>query len=149
MRACKSMGVGMVGGNEVSSDEGEGGTRNLLLVLELDADADPDESDRLGRGLRTDLAQLDVEAVKPAAVTEVPDGAKGAAVDWGTLLVTFSVGGGVFTSMIAVARDWLARHSSAQRIKLTIDNDTIELDRASTQEREQLISTWVRRHSGR
>jgi hypothetical protein len=133
----------------VSSGEAEGGTRNLLLVLELDADADPDESERLGRQLRTDLAQLDVEAVKPATVTEVPDGAKGNPVDWGTLLVTFSVGGGVFTSMIAVARDWLTRHSRAERIKMTIDNDTIELDRASTQEREQLISTWVRRHSGR
>jgi hypothetical protein len=120
-----------------------------LLALELDEDADPDESERLGRQLRADLARLDVEAVKPASATEVPDGAKGTAVDWGTLLVTFSVGGGVFTSMIAVARDWLARHSRAQRIKITIDHDTIELDRASTQEREQLISTWVRRHSGR
>jgi hypothetical protein len=132
----------------VSGDETDG-TRNLLLVLELDADADPDESERLGRQLRTDLARLDVEAVKPATTTEVPVGAKGTAVDWGTLLVTFSVGGGVFTSMIAVAREWLAQHSRAQRIKITMDNDTIELDRASTQEREQLISTWVRRHSGR
>ena len=55
---------------------------------------------------------------------------------------------GVFTSVIAVVQDWLARHSAAQSIKMTIDDDTIELGRASVQEREELISAWVRRHSG-
>jgi hypothetical protein len=124
-----------------------GDQRNLLLVLELEPEADSDEAERLGRQLRADLTELDVEAVKPATTADVPQGAKGGAVDWGSLLVTFSVAGGVFTSVIAVARDWLARHSAAQRISITIDNDTIVLDRASTQEREQLISTWVRRHS--
>jgi hypothetical protein len=129
-------------GASVMSDQ-----RNLLLALELDPEADPEEAERLGQQLRADLAQLDVEAVRPAASTDVPQGAKGGAVDWGSLLVTFSDAGGVFTTVILLARDWLARHSAAQRIKVTIDNDTIVLDRASAQEREELISTWVRRHS--
>lgn len=77
----------------------------------------------------------------------MPEGAKGGAVDWGSLLVTLSAAGGVFTLVIALTRDWLARHGGAQRIKLTIDNDTIVLDRATTEEREQLIGTWVQRHS--
>src|SRR5215469_12961993 len=121
--------------------------RDLLLVLELEPEADADEAERLGRQLRTELTQLDVEAVKPAPITDVPEGAKGGAVDWGSLLVTFSAAGGVFTSVIAMAQDWLDRHSAAQRVKITIDNDTIVLDRASAQEREQLIGTWVRRHA--
>jgi hypothetical protein len=121
--------------------------RNLLLVLELEPEADSGEAEGLGRQLRAELTQLDVEAVKPAAVTDVPEGAKGGAVDWGSLLVTLSAAGGVFTSVIAMAQGWLTRHSAAQRIKITIDNDTIVLDRASGQEREQLISTWVQRHS--
>ena len=75
-------------------------------------------------------------------------GPQGAGVDWGSLLVTLDAAGGVVTSVIAVAQDWLARHSAAQSIKMTIDADTIELGRASVQEREELISTWVRRHSG-
>ncbi len=79
---------------------------------------------------------------------DVAQGAKGAGVDWGSLLVTLSAAGGVVTSVIAVVQDWLARHSAAQTIKITIDDDTIELGRASVQEREELISTWVRRHSG-
>jgi hypothetical protein len=79
---------------------------------------------------------------------EVAQGAKGAGVNWGSLLVTLNAAGGVFTSVITVVQDWLARHSAAQSIKITIDHDTIELGRASGQEREELISTWVRRHSG-
>jgi hypothetical protein len=122
--------------------------RSLLLVLELEPEADPDEAEQLGRQLCADLTQLDVDAVKPAAITDIPEGAKGAAVDWGSLLLTLSATGGVFTSVITVARDWLLRHNAAQRIKITIDNDTIELDRSSAPEREQLISTWLHRHSG-
>jgi Effector Associated Constant Component 1 len=124
------------------------GQRTLLLMLELDPEAEPDEAERLGRQLRVELTQLDVEAVDPATPPEEPEGAKGVAVDWGALLVTFSAAGGVFTSLIAVARDWLTQHRSAQRITMTIDNDSIILDRASVQERQELISAWVRRHSG-
>jgi hypothetical protein len=138
-------------GYEMTCGEGaNGGQRNLLFELKLDPEADAAEAERLGRQLRNDLTQLDVDAVKPATTVDVPEGAKrakGAAVDWGSLLVTFSAAGGVFTSLIVVAQDWLARHSSAQSISLTIDNDTIVLDRASAGEREQLISTWVHRHS--
>ena len=105
------------------------------------------EAERLGRQLRAELTQLDVEAVRPATITDMPEGAKGGAVDWGSLLVTLSAAGGGVTSVIAMAQQWLAQHSAAQRIKITIDNDTIVLDRASAQEREQLISTWVQRHS--
>ena len=134
--------VGGCWGASLMSDQ-----KSLLLVLELEPEVDPDEAERLGRQLRADLTQLDVEAVKPATTVDVPEGAKGGAVDWGCLLVTLSAAGGVFTSVIAVAREWLARHNAAQRIKITIDNDTIVLDRPSTPEREQLISTWLHRHS--
>lgn len=129
-------------GASVMSDE-----RNMLLMVQLEAEADSDEAERLGRQLRADLIQLDVEAVRPATIADMPEGAKGGAVDWGSLLVTFSAAGGVFTSVITMTQDWLDRHSAAQHIKITIDNDTIVLDRASAQERAQLLGTWVRRHS--
>jgi Effector Associated Constant Component 1 len=122
--------------------------RNLLIELRLVPDADSGEAERFGRQLRAELAQLDVEAVSPMVSADVAQGAKGAGVDWGSLLVTLSGVGGVVTSVIAVVQDWLGRHSAAQSIKVTIDGDTIDLGRASAQEREELISAWVRRHSG-
>jgi len=128
-------------------DGTDGDPRNLLIELRLDPDADSGEAERFGRQLRAELAQLDVEAVSPMESADVPQGAKGAGVDWGSLLVTLSNAAGVVTSVIAVVQDWLARHSAAQSIKVTIDDDTIELGRASAQDREELISAWLRKHS--
>lgn len=118
-----------------------------MLALGLDSDTDPEEAERLGQQLRMEVLRLDVENVKPALPDVAPEGAKGPGLDWGTLLVTFGAAGGVFTSVVAVARDWLSRHVSAQRISLTIDDDTIVLGRASSEERAKLIDVWVQRHS--
>ena len=129
-------------------DGTDGDPRNLLIELLLYPDAYSEEAERFGRQLRAELAQLDVDAVSPIVSADVAQGAKGAGIDWGSLLVTLNAAGEVFTSVIAVVQDWLARHSAAQSIRITIDNDSIELGRASVQEREELISTWVRRQSG-
>jgi hypothetical protein len=126
----------------------DGNQRALILVLDLDPEADAEEAERLGQQLRREIAQLDVEDVGPAFPGAAPEGAKGGAVDWGTLLVTFGAAGGVFTAVIALAQDWLSQHVSAQKIKMTIDGDTIILGRTSSREREQLIDAWLRRHSG-
>jgi membrane-associated two-gene conflict system component 1 (EACC1) len=138
-----------IGGCEMSRGDGtDGDPRNLLIELRLVPDADSEEAERFGRQLRAELAQLDVEAVSPMASADVAQGAKGAGIDWSSLLVTLNAAAGVITSVIAVVQDWLARHNAAQSIKVTIDGDTIELGRASVQEREELISAWVHRHSG-
>jgi len=129
-------------------DGTDGDPRNLLIEFLLVSDADSGEAERFGRQLRAELAQLDVDAVSLMASADVAQGAKGAGIVWGSLLVTLGATGQVFASVIAVVQDWLARHSAAQSIRITIENDTIELGRASVQEREELISTWVRRHSG-
>ena len=132
----------------MSVDEADDGSRELLVEVQLASDADPGDTERLGRQLRGELLRLAVETIRPVTSATAPPGAKGGAVDWGSLLVTLSGAGGVFTSVIALARGWLTRHSAAQSIKLTIDKDTIELGRASAQEREELIAAWIHRHTG-
>lgn len=122
--------------------------RALLLALNLDPEADSEEAERLGQQLRREIAELDVDGVAPAFAGSPPEGAKGGSVDWVTLLVTFGASGGVFTAVIALARDWFSRHIAAQKIQITMDGDTIILDRSSSREREQLIDAWLRRHSG-
>lgn len=130
------------------SDEVGCALRRLVIELRLDADADAELTEKVGRQLRAELNQLDVEAVNPMTSVEVLPGAKGGAVDWTSLLVTFGAAGGVFTSVIAAVQGWFTRHSAAQSIKITIDGDSIILGRASTQERDELIGTWVHQHSG-
>jgi hypothetical protein len=48
----------------------------------------------------------------------------------GALLITLTAAGGVVTTVIETAWDWLARHATTRRISVTIDGDTIVLERA-------------------
>lgn len=122
------------------------GLQAVLLVLEPGPDVDPDEAERSARQLHSELEELNVESVARVASDDAPEGAKGDPVSLGTLLITLSATGGVFTTLIWAARDWLARNAAARRISVTIDGDTIALERASAQERSALIDAYIRRH---
>lgn len=129
-------------------DCGSGGVlRDLVLVVEPEPEVDPNEADRLVRQLRAEIKDLDVESVTPVSSEEAPWGAKGAdPLIVSALLVSLSASGGVFPVLIETARDWLARHATARRISVTIDDDTIVLEKPSAQERRALINAYMRRH---
>ena len=135
----------------MSSSEGDadaGGIVNVLLVLEPDPELDPEACERLTRWLRSELAELDVESVGLAAGGTVPDGAKGTdPVTVGAVIVALSASGGVFTGLIETLRDWLGRHYGRHRISVTIDGDTIELERATAGQQRDLVDAYLRRHS--
>ncbi|MEU6381703.1 hypothetical protein [Streptomyces sp. NPDC046909] len=121
----------------------------VLLSIAFDPELDSEPAERLVRQLRAEISELDVESVGPTLAGTAPDGAKGTdAVALGAVVVALSASGGVFTSLIETLREWLSRHSARHRISLTIDGDTIELDRASAAERRELIDAYVRRHTG-
>lgn len=122
------------------------GERELLIELELEPDADMEEIQHAGQQLCALLLKLDIEAVQPVSVAPEPNGAKGAAVDWSQLVLTLSAAGGVVTSLITLARQWLSQHAAAQRLKITIGKSALELERTTSEERERLISAWIRLH---
>lgn len=122
---------------------------NVLLVLALDPELDPEVGERLTRSLRAEIAELDVESVRPGPSTTAPDGAKGTdPLTLGAVIVALSASGGAFTALVDTLRDWLGRHSTRHRVSLTIDGDTIELERASAAERRDLVDAYIRRHTG-
>lgn len=121
----------------------------VLLVIAPDPELDPEAGERVTRRLRTEIADLDVESVRSGPSAPAPDAAKGTdAVALGAVVVALSASGGVFTALIETVRDWLARSSTRHRVSLTIDGDTIELERASDTERRDLIDAYIRRHTG-
>lgn len=121
--------------------------RDLILVVESEPDVDPDEVDRSARQLRAELNDLDVESVAPASSDKAPPGTKGVdPASLTALLITLSATGGVFTVLLETARDWLARHASARRVSVTIDGDTLVLEKASPQEQRTLIEAHMRHH---
>jgi hypothetical protein len=121
----------------------------LLLVLEPEQDADAEEVERLGRQLRSELQDLNVNYVIPVAREDPPSGAKGGeAVSLMEWLITLSGTGGVLATVVATIKDWLGRRTGAQKIKLTIDGDSLELDAATPADRSELVEAFVRRHQG-
>lgn len=117
------------------------------MVVESELDVDPDAVDRSVRQLRAEIKDLDVESVTPVTWEIAPLGAKGVdPVSAGALLITLSASGGVFRVLIEIVRDWLARHVTARQISVTINGDTIVLERGSEQERSALIEAYIRRH---
>jgi hypothetical protein len=104
-------------------------------------------AERLLRQLRSELRELDVESVTTEPGGPAPDDAKGDALTAGALIVALSASGGVFVSLITTLQDWLGRHSGRHRISVTIDGDTIELERARPEQQRALVEAFVLRHS--
>jgi hypothetical protein len=124
--------------------------RDLVLVVESEPYVEPDEGDRSLRQLCAELKELDVEFVTPVTSDNGPLGAKGVdSFSLGALFITLSATGGIFTVLIEAARDWLDRHAAARRISVTIDGDTIVLEKGSSQERSALIDAYIRRHEAK
>ena len=142
---------GDIRGEATMSDHPESaqsGVLSALLVVAPDPEVDPETSERLARQLRSEIAELDVESVHPALLSAAPEGAKAAdPVTLGSLVVALSASGGVFTTLVETLRDWLGRQSGRHRISLTIEGDTIELERASAGERRELVDAYIRRHT--
>lgn len=121
--------------------------RQLTVVVEAEADADPEELDQLVRRLHTELRNTEVEDIEPISTEQVPPGAKGVdPASIGALLVTLSAAGGVFSLLIQTARDWLGRQAAADKISVTIDGDTLVLEKSSAAERTALVEAYIRRH---
>jgi hypothetical protein len=121
----------------------------IQLLVRPDPEMDPEAAERAARQLRSEVAGLDVDSVGFAEAGPAPAGSKGAdPVTIGAIVVALSASGGVFTMLIETVRDWLGRQSARHRIAMTIDGDTIELERASLEQRQALIDAYVRRHSG-
>jgi hypothetical protein len=119
----------------------------VTVVLEPEPGTDPEDVEHLGRQLRNELRELDVDDVSAVEGAPPPDGSKSGVVGSLTeLLVTMSGGGGVVVTVIATIRDWLSRRGAGHKVTVTIDGDTLELSSATPAERAELVETFVRRH---
>lgn len=120
------------------------------LELLPDPDSDAQEQERLFRRLRSELSELDVDLVPAPALgsPHAPPGSKGAdPVTIGAIIVAVSASGGVFTALIETVKDWLGRHAARHKVTMTIDGDSIQLTRASVEDRRLLVEAFVRRHT--
>lgn len=121
---------------------------SVRLSVLPDSENGDEERERLARRLRTELDELEVDSVGWAAEGALPAGAKGAdPATLGAIMVSLSASGGVFAIVMEAVRDWLGRQTGQHRVSVTIDGDTIELERATADQQRELVEGFVRRHS--
>ena len=104
--------------------------------------ADDEETADLVRRLRSELLDLDVDAVEPVD-TDVPDGAKSGAGIGATLAVR--LGATALKTLFGKLRDWVAR--TGRSVEVTIDGDTVKVTNPTAEQQEQLVNAWISRHA--
>jgi hypothetical protein len=125
-----------------------GASINVALLLEGDPGLDSEDREQLTQRLRRELLELDVDCVTMARGEGEARGVKAAdPVTLGAIVVALSASGGVLPYLLATVQDWLYRSSKAHKISITIDDDTIELDKATAGQQQALVRAYVRRHT--
>ncbi|MFI1678103.1 hypothetical protein [Streptomyces sp. NPDC020607] len=120
---------------------------DVVLGLTPDGDAEAEEVERLLTRLRAELRGLDIDALHLRPDSTPPEGAKAVdPVTVGAVVLALSAPGGALVALVGTLQDWLSRQSAANRISITIDDDTVELEHATPDERRQLIELFVHRH---
>lgn len=119
-------------------------------ALELSVDTvpgtDPDELEQLARSLRTELLELDVDAVEPASTGAAPEGTRAVeALMAGALIVRLARDSEALTSLVRTVRGWLGAHGD-RRVRIELDGDVLELTGTSDEERQRLVEAWIERH---
>jgi hypothetical protein len=110
----------------------------------------PDDDEAIAESalaLGQELAELDVDEVRPVAAGEAPEGAKGIELlALGGLLIKLAQSAQVLRQVVDAVRDWVGR-TGARSVKLTLDGDVLEVTGASGADMKKLIDAWVQRHS--
>lgn len=121
---------------------------DVLLMLQPDPSAGMEDTEKVVRRLRSELAELDVDDVRIVTSAKVPEGAKSAdPVTIGAIVLAMSASGGLFTAVVEAVRDVLARHPDRHKVVMTIGGDSIELTGATDEQRDALVRALVQRHT--
>jgi hypothetical protein len=100
---------------------------NLLLTVEVD-DADAEEIDDLTRDLLDEIRRgSDVESAELARTGELPEGAKGTAIDLGSVLVQTLPA--ALPGLMALVRSWLQRPRDQQvKVALRVNHASVSVE---------------------
>ena len=118
------------------------GGADLIVRVSAGADDDQEETASFARRLRSELLDLDVLA-EPVSEATAPDGAKGLSQLVGTLAV--SLGTQTVKAIVARIRDWVSRNGRV--VEVTIDGDTIKINRPTAGQQDQIVNAWLARHA--
>jgi len=118
----------------------------LELLVDAGPGADEDELERLARSLRTELLELDVEAVEPVSAGPAPDDARAIeALVLGALIVKVGRTSEALTTLVRTVRGWLG--DGDRKVRIELDGDVLEVSGVSTEEQQRLVDAWIESHA--
>ena len=115
--------------------------QELRLVVDH-ADLDTEQLADLTEQLRQEVDESGLGEARRTAESPGPEGAKGDALAWTELLLTFTGG---LPALVALIRSW-TQSDQGRKVKLELAGDTLELSGLSSAEQEHLVTDWVNRH---
>ncbi|MFF6803802.1 hypothetical protein [Streptomyces sp. NPDC012616] len=122
---------------------------NTLRILLTEEGVDAEDVAELTGFLRAELLQLDVDDVTSVPGGEAPPGAR--AVDVaaiGALLVSLGTSAGALTQVMNAVREWRGRFRGARpTLRLTLDDDVLEISDATPEQVSEAFDLFVSRHS--
>jgi hypothetical protein len=111
-----------------------------IVVTSLGGDVG--DADPLAGQLRQELREAGFGVERPP-VRAAPPGAKGDALAWAQLAVSFSGG---LPALVAAIRTFTQRDET-RKVTMTLTNDTLELTGPTSAQQQQLVDAWLMRHS--
>ncbi|MEU1673656.1 hypothetical protein ABZ752_16700 [Streptomyces roseifaciens] len=123
---------------------------NRLQILLSEEGTEAEHVEKLTGYLRRELLQLDVDDVTSLpADAEVPPGARAVDVTQvGALLVTLGTSATALREVVNVVGEWWGRcRDSRPSMRLTLDDDVLELSEATPEQVTEAFDLFVRRHS--
>ncbi|MFG3660892.1 hypothetical protein [Streptomyces sp. NPDC047706] len=120
-----------------------------LQILLSEEGAKAEHIAKLTGYLREELLQLDVDDVTAVPGPPVPPGARAGEVALiGALLVNLGATATDLSQVLNVVRDWWGRcHGRRPSLRLTFDDDVLELSEATDQQVAEAFDVFLRRHS--
>jgi len=116
-----------------------------MLIGIAEGGADAERLDYLIHGVRSELLQLDVDAVEPVMAGPPPPGSR--AIDVATVgALVVSLGGSAeaLTQMMTALRSWVGRTPAPRTIEMTVGEKTLRLSDASLAQQDRVIDEFVR-----
>ncbi|MFF4585072.1 hypothetical protein [Streptomyces sp. NPDC001388] len=121
-----------------------------LRILLTEEDAEAEDIAALTGFLRAELLQLDVDDVTTVVgEQEAPPGARAVDITTiGALLVSLGSSAAGLSQVMNAIREWRGRcRGSPPTLRLTLDNDELEISQATTEQVSEAFDLFVSRHS--
>jgi hypothetical protein len=109
--------------------------RMQMLIGIAEGGADAERLDYLIHGVRSELLQLDVDAVEPVTAGSPPPG---------ELLVSLGGSAEALTQMLTALRSWVGRTPAPRTVEMTVGDKTLRLSEASLAQQEPVIDEFLR-----